>query len=308
MSGNKNGLVVVGSVALDSVETVHGKTDDELGGAAVYFSLASRFLAKPHLIGVVGDDFPPRHIAMLNRQGVATEGLSREAGKSFRWWGRYSADGAVAHTLRTELGVFERFQPHIPNSYRRLKTLFLANIDPDLQFYVLEVMGDVLSGMDTMNLWIEHKRKPLLRVLKKVHILSVNDQEARMLTGEANLFRAARALLKLGPRVAIIKKGEHGCFLQTRGNLWFCPAYPMEVVRDTTGAGDSFAGAFMGTLARQGGSLAKALSPASLRAALANGSAVASFTVEGFGVLSLLKMTRARLNARLRDMARLVCF
>lgn len=308
MSGSKHGLVVVGSVALDSVETIHGRTDDELGGAAVYFSLATRFLAKPHLIGVVGDDFPARHIAMLNRNGVVTEGLTRERGKSFRWSGRYSDDGSVAYTLRTELGVFERFQPHVPQSYRRQRTLFLANIDPELQFYVLEVMGDVLSGMDTMNLWIENKRKQLLRTLKKVHILSVNDQEARMLTGESNIFRAARALLKLGPRVAIIKKGEHGCFLQTRGHLSFCPAYPMEIVRDTTGAGDSFAGAFMGTLARSGGSLSRALAPASLRAALANGSAVASFTVEGFGVRSLLKMNRARLNARLRDMARLVCF
>lgn len=297
-------LVVVGSVALDTVETVHGKVTDALGGAAVYFSLAARHFAAPHVIGVVGHDFPEAHVRMLRREGVETEGLQRVRGKSFRWAGRYSADGNVAHTLDTQLGVFAAFQPRLPKKYLDSRVLFLANIDPELQRHVLVQMPGVLSGGDTMNFWITQKRVALGRMLRNLGILFVNDQEARLLTGEHSLIRAARGLLKLGPRAAVVKKGEHGSMICTREGFLFCPPYPVEKVCDPTGAGDSFAGAFMGYLTRNGHS--KRLRAKTLAEACAHGSVVSSFTVGDFGVKGLLKMRPADIRRRLQVLRRLV--
>ncbi|MBI4179095.1 sugar kinase [bacterium] len=303
------GLVVVGSVALDSVETSYGRRRMELGGAAVYFSLASRHFAAPRLIGVVGSDFPSKHINMLRRQRVDLEGLQSLPGKSFHWAGRYSPDGNTAHTLETRLGVFAEFRPEVPAAYRRVPALFLANIDPDLQLRVLNQMPRALVGGDTMNFWIESKRSVLDRVLRRLDLLFVNEHEARQLTGEHSLMAASRGLLKLGPKVAVVKKGEHGSMIRASNgradDILFCPPYPVTDVRDPTGAGDSFAGAFMGYLAariRRPGRL----SPESLSRACAYGSVVASFTVQSFGVKGLLSMRSSDIQLRLAGLKRLV--
>ncbi len=302
-----NPLVVVGSVALDTVETTHGKHRDALGGAAVYFSLASRFFARPRMIGVIGNDFPATHVNLIRRHGVDLEGLQRADGPSFRWAGRYSSDGNVAHTLDTQLGVFARFQPKVPLSYQSGSVLFLANIDPDLQVHVLKQMPHALSGGDTMNFWIDQKRSALGKMLRRLHILFVNDQEARSLTGEHNLIRAARALLKLGPKAAIVKKGEHGSMICTREGILFCPPFPVDTVCDPTGAGDSFAGAFMGVLAQSNHS-GRAIPMPLLAKACAYGSVVASFTVGEFGVKGLLAMRWCKIQKRLEMLRRLTQF
>lgn len=294
-------VVVVGSVALDTVETAYGKHSGALGGAAVYFSLAGRFFASPMMIGVVGGDFPHAHVSMLRRNGVDTQGLQRVSGKSFRWAGRYSSDGNVAHTLDTQLGVFAEFQPEVPERYKSSSVLFLANIDPELQYRVLGQMNGALAGGDTMNFWINGKRPQLLKVLKRLHLLFVNDQEARLLTGEHSLLKASRALLKLGPSVAVVKKGEHGSTIVTKNFIHVCPPYPIIDVCDPTGAGDSFAGAFMSVLATAG-RRANRLDRAILSKAAAYGSVVSSFTVQSFGVKGLLSLRRAAFQRRLREL------
>lgn len=300
-------VVVVGSVALDTVETVYGKHREALGGAAVYFSLASRMFAQPQMIGVVGRDFPGRHIQMLKNNGVSVEGVQRADGKSFRWAGRYSADGNTAHTLDTQLGVFATFQPSIPRSYRDAGVLFLANIDPDLQLHVIRQMKHALAGGDTMNFWITSKRAALLKVIRHLHLLFVNDQEARMLTGEHSLMKAAKGLLRLGPKAAVVKKGEHGSMIRTADALLFCPPYPVDDVKDPTGAGDSFAGAFMGVLAQSGARPGR-LTPTMLAKACMHGSVVSSFTVNSFGVRGLLGMRMPEVRRRIQALKKLVQF
>lgn len=301
----KKSVVVVGSVALDTVETSYGKHRDALGGAAVYFSLAARFFAQPRMIGVIGSDFPGAHVALLRRNRVDVEGLQRVSGESFRWAGRYSADGNTAHTLDTRLGVFAQFEPEVPDRYRSADVLFLANIDPDLQLHVRSQMEDALAGGDTMNFWIETRRTSLMKMLRRLNLLFVNDQEARLLSGEHNLLKASAALLRMGPDVAIVKKGEHGSMIHTHAATLFCPPFPVTDVRDPTGAGDSFAGAFMSVLAqthRRG----KSPAPAMLAKACAMGSVVASFTVQAFGVKGLLSMRPAGIRSRLNILKRLV--
>ncbi|OGH56276.1 MAG: hypothetical protein A3G34_06250 [Candidatus Lindowbacteria bacterium RIFCSPLOWO2_12_FULL_62_27] len=301
----KPGVVVVGSVALDTVETVHGKHADALGGAAVYFSLAARHFSKPGMIGVVGGDFPERHVSMLRKRGIDTEGLQRVRGESFRWAGRYSPDGNTAHTLETRLGVFAQFSPRVPDTYRSAGVLFLANIDPELQYHVLRQMRGALSGGDTMNFWIKSKRPQLLRMLRRLHILFVNDQEARMLTGEHSLLKASLGLLRLGPRVAVVKKGEHGSMIRSRAGVQFCPPFPVRDVRDPTGAGDSFAGAFMSVLAKSG-RRSRNLDEKILARACAFGSVVSSFTVESFGVAGLVRLKPAAIRGRYEKLKTLV--
>lgn len=301
----KKSVVVVGSVALDTVETVYGKHQDALGGAAVYFSLAARRLACPRMIGVIGTDFPKKHIDLLRKNNVDVQGLQQDSGKSFRWAGRYSTDGNTAHTLDTQLGVFAQFQPRVPASYRNGEVLFLANIDPELQLYVSKQMNGVIAGGDTMNLWIQTKRSKLLQILQRLDLIFVNDQEARLLTGEHSLHKAAHALLKLGPSVAVVKKGEHGSMIQTKTTTLFCPPYPVEDVKDPTGAGDSFAGAFMSVLA-QGARGSRLLKPDLLAKACAYGSVVASFTVQSFGVDGLLSMRSGEIRTRLKRLKTLV--
>jgi sugar/nucleoside kinase (ribokinase family) len=295
---------VVGSVALDSVETPFGRAERVLGGSATYFASAASHFAPVQLVGVVGDDYPMEQLAPLAEHGVDLAGLERAAGESFHWRGRYRHDLNSAETLETRLGVFSHFRPKIPPAFRRAPFVFLANIDPRLQ---LEVLGQVeaprLVACDTMNFWIESRRPDLVRLLGRVDLITLNDGEARQLTERANLVHAARWILEQGPRYVIIKKGEHGAFMFTRQSIFFAPAFPLETVFDPTGAGDAFAGGFMGHLART-----EDVSDANLRRAVVVGSAMGSFAVERFSNQRLLDVTPAEIDQRLAEFRQLVAF
>ena len=246
-------VLVVGSVALDSVETPFGKADEVLGGSGTFFSASASHLTPVQLVGVVGSDYPFEKLAPLSARGVDLAGVERADGESFRWRGRYRHDLNSAETLETRLGVFSHFRPKIPEQFRSAPYVFLANIDPRLQLEVLrQVERPKLVACDTMNFWIESRRPDLMELLKHVDAILLNDGEARKLTEHANLVKAARWILNRGPKIVIIKKGEHGAFMFTEHSVFFAPAYPLEDVFDPTGAGDSFAGGFMGYLARTG--------------------------------------------------------
>ncbi len=297
-------VLVVGSVALDSVETPFGKADDVLGGSGTYFSASASHFTPVQLVGVVGDDYPVDKLAALGGRGVDLTGVERAEGESFRWRGRYRHDLNSAETLETRLGVFSHFRPKIPAQFRNAPFVFLANIDPRLQLDVLkQVERPKLVACDTMNFWIESRRPDLVELLKHVDLVTLNDGEARQLTEHANLVKAARWILDRGPRYVIIKKGEHGAFMFTKDSVFFAPAYPLENVFDPTGAGDSFAGGFIGHLARRGD-----LSEASLRRAVVYGSAMGSFAVEKFSTERLMEITAADIEARVREFHRLVSF
>ena len=297
-------LLVVGSVALDSVETPFGKADDVLGGSANYFAASACHQTPVQMVGVVGSDYPIEKLEVLRERGVDLAGLERAEGESFRWRGRYRHDLNSAETLETRLGVFSRFKPKLPASFRKAEYVFLANIDPRLQ---IDVLGQIdrpkLVACDTMNFWIESRRADLLTLLGKVDLITLNDGEARQLTEQANLVHAARWILDRGPKTVLIKKGEHGAFMFTKDTIFFAPAYPLESVFDPTGAGDSFAGGFMGWLARTGD-----LSEENMRRAVIVGSAMGSFVVEGFSITRLLEVTREDIDARVADFHRLVAF
>jgi sugar/nucleoside kinase (ribokinase family) len=297
-------VLVVGSVALDSVETPFGKAEDVLGGSATFFAASASHLTPVQLVGVVGSDYPMARLEPLGRRGVDLAGLERADGESFRWRGRYRHDLNSAETLETRLGVFSHFSPKIPEQFRRAPFVFLGNIDPRLQLDVLrQVERPRLVACDTMNFWIESRRNELLELLGKVDLITLNDGEARQLTEHSNLVKAARWILARGPRHVVIKKGEHGAFMFTERSVFFAPAYPLEDVFDPTGAGDAFAGGFVGYLARTGD-----LSEASLRRAVVYGSALGSFAVERFSVERLLEITRSDVEGRVRDFHRLVAF
>ena len=297
-------VLVVGSVALDSVETPFGKADEVLGGSATFFSASASHLTPVQLVGVVGDDYPVEKLAPLAGRGVDLAGLQRAEGASFRWRGRYRHDLNTAETLETHLGVFSHFSPQIPEQFRRAPFVFLANIDPRLQLDVLsQVERPKLVACDTMNFWIESRRPELLALLERVDLITLNDAEARQLTEKSNLVQAARWILERGPKHVIIKKGEHGAFMFTQDTIFFAPAYPLESVFDPTGAGDSFAGGFMGYLARTGD-----LTEANLRRAVVYGSAMGSFAVEQFSIGRLLELTAEVIGERVRDFRRLVEF
>src|SRR5688500_739166 len=297
-------VLVVGSVALDSVETPFGKASDVLGGSGTFFSASASHLAPVQLVGVVGSDYPIEKLEPLARRGVDLAGLERAEGNSFRWRGRYRHDLNSAETLETHLGVFSNFRPKIPPQFRNAPFVFLANIDPRLQLEVLhQVRGPKLVACDTMNFWIESRRPELITLLGKVDLITLNDGEARQLTEKANLIKAARWIMDKGPTHVIIKKGEHGAFMFTRDTVFFAPAYPLEDVFDPTGAGDSFAGGFMGYLARTGD-----LSEANLRRAVIYGSAMGSFAVEKFSIERLLELTRKDIDVRVGAFRRLVAF
>jgi sugar/nucleoside kinase (ribokinase family) len=297
-------VLVVGSVALDSIETPFGKADDVIGGSATYFSSAASLLTPVQLVGVVGSDYPMAKLAPLAARGVDLAGLEHAEGESFRWRGRYRHDLNSAETLETRLGVFSHFRPHIPDQFRRAPFVFLGNIDPRLQLDVLgQVEAPTLVACDTMNFWIESRRPDLLQLLERVDLITLNDGEARQLTEKANLVHAARWILAHGPKYVIIKKGEHGAFMFTRDTVFFAPAYPLEQVFDPTGAGDSFAGGFIGYLAQTGD-----LSEANMRRAVVYGSAMGSFAVEQFSNTRLLELTRADLDRRVEEFRRLVAF
>lgn len=288
------GIVVVGSLGLDTIATPSGRVEDVLGGSAAYFALAARHFCPVHLVAVVGSDFPPAARALLELPEIDLSGLEVKEGRTFRWEGVYSADLNSRRTLRTELNVFETFRPDLPESLRRLRDIFLANIDPSLQRNVLEQLEHPrLILADTMNYWITSQRASLLETLRRVRILLINEEEARQLTGEAITHRAARAILAMGPETVVVKMGEHGAFLQSRGEYFVCPAVPLESVVDPTGAGDTFAGGFMGALTRMG-----RLTDRNLRRAVVYGCVLASFAVERFGVEALRSIERAEVLRR----------
>ncbi len=299
-----NPVLVVGSVALDSVETPFGKADDVLGGSGTYFSSSASHFAPVQLVGVVGDDYPVDRLEPLRERGVDLAGLEKMEGSSFRWRGRYRHDLNSAETLETHLGVFSHFRPKIPEAFRRAPFVFLANIDPRLQLQVLEqVEKPRLVACDTMNFWIESRRPDLIELLKHVDLITLNDAEARQLTEHTNLVQAARWILEKGPKHVLIKKGEHGAFMFNRESVFFAPAYPLESVFDPTGAGDSFAGGFMGYLAAMND-----ISERAMRRAVVVGSAMGSFAVEKFSNARLLEITRSDIDARVQEFRQLVAF
>jgi sugar/nucleoside kinase (ribokinase family) len=297
-------LLVVGSVALDSVETPFGAREEVLGGAATYFSICASFFGPVRLVGVVGQDFPQEHLRFLESRGVDLTGLAREPGLTFRWKGLYQADLNQARTLDTQLNVFATFRPDLPEAYRDSHYLFLANIDPDLQRYVLDqVRSPRFVGCDTMNYWIASKRASLLETLRRVDMLFVNDAEARQLAGEQNVVQAARQILTMGPRAVVVKRGEYGALFFSGDQMFAASAYPLPVLFDPTGAGDSFAGGFMGYLASVGKQDHQAL-----RRAIVVGGVLASFAVEQFSLDRLRTLTAAEIRARYGEFRRLAHF
>ncbi len=297
-------LLVVGSVAFDSIETPYGRAKEILGGSATFFSVAASWFDRVNLVAVVGEDFGKEHLDVFTRRSIDTAGLERASGRTFRWQGEYAGDMNEARTLDTQLNVFQHFAPKIPEKFLGSEYVFLGNIDPVLQLHVRrQLTGARLVACDSMNFWIKGKAEDLKKTLAAVDALVVNDGEARMLTGERNLKRAADSIRRLGPRMVVIKRGEHGATLFA-GNLTFTvPAYPLEVVRDPTGAGDTFAGGFLGHLARTGD-----LSEGNLRRALVYGSVMASFAVEEFGVDRMLRLGAAEIEERFREIKELTHF
>lgn len=294
-------IVVVGSIAFDSIATPSGRVDNLLGGAATYFSLAASYFTKVRVVGVVGEDFTAEHEGVFEKRGIDTRGIEHAEGKTFRWGGQYLDNLNEAKTDFTELNVFERFQPRIPAEYMDSKLLFLANIHPSLQAAVrLEMDGVRLTGGDTMNYWIQSTRKELLETLKLVNMLLINDGEAKMLAGDNSLPRAARKVLAMGPSALVIKHGEYGATIFFRegafgigSHPFRAPALPIEEVKDPTGAGDSFAGGFMGYIASQ-----EDLNREVLKRALFYGSVMGSFAVERFGTDRLQSLTRDEIEER----------
>jgi sugar/nucleoside kinase (ribokinase family) len=297
-------VLVVGSVALDSVKTPFGSHDDLLGGSATYFSISASYFTDVRLVAVVGRDFPKKHIDLLERYGVKTKGLIVEDGETFRWKGVYEYDMNVARTISTHLNVFENFDPVIPGQWRKSRNVFLANIDPDLQAKVLTQMDSPrLVAADSMNFWIENKKRSLTKLLKNIHIFLVNDAEARELSGETNLLKASKYILSLGPRMVVVKKGEHGCLLVTKKEFFSVPGYPLEDIYDPTGAGDTFAGGLMGYLSCQ-----NKIDVTSVKRGIIFGSAMASYNVEAFSLERLLKLNRRLIDRRYSQFKQLVKF
>lgn len=297
-------LLVVGSVAFDSIETPYGREENILGGAATYFAVTASWFTHVRVVAVVGDDFGDEHLKVFRSRGIDTQGLERAPGKTFRWSGEYIGDMNEARTLETQLNVFESFSPKIPPSYLDGEYVFLANIHPALQLHVREQLPRArLVGLDTMNYWIKGTPDELRKALAAVDVLVINEGEARMLAEESNLRRAAAVVRRMGPRMLVIKRGEHGVTLFSESSIFSAPAYPLEKVSDPTGAGDTFAGGFMGHLART-----RDLSEANLRRAVVYGSTMASFAVEDFGLRRLLRLTEGEIAARYREFKELTHF
>jgi len=297
-------LLVVGSVALDSLETPFGRREEILGGSASYFSTCASFFGPTRVVAVVGEDFPEEHLAFLSSRGVDLAGLVRQPGRTFRWKGRYDFDLNTAHTLDTQLNVLASFRPVLPVAWRETDFVFLGNIDPDLQRAVLEqVRAPRFVACDTMNFWIASRRESLLETLRSVDLLFVNDAEARQLAGEHNVVKAARRILGLGPRAVVVKRGEHGALFFSGEEVFSASAYPLPAVFDPTGAGDSFAGGFMGYLAR-----IRREDPAALRRAIVLGSVLASFAVEQFGLERLHTLEPREIRARYAEARQLAHF
>lgn len=295
-------LLVIGTLAFDDIETPFAKRENLLGGSATHFAYCSSFFQNTRLVGVVGTDFPREDLAEMEARHIDCTGVEVAQGKSFRWSGRYEADWNTRHTLDTQLNVFADFDPKVPAAFRDAHYVFLANAEPAIQMKALEQMRrPKLVVADTMNLWIDVKRDDLLALLGKVDGLVLNDEEARMLTDERNLFHAARKVLELGPRFVILKKGEHGAFLFGEDVHFALPAYPVEEVVDPTGAGDSFAGGFMGYVASVDHTAA-----ATLRRAMLYGTVTASFCVEGFSVEGVARRSRSDVEQRYNELFSIV--
>ena len=298
-------ILVVGSVALDSVKTRSREKLDALGGSATFFSLSASYFSLVNVVAVVGEDFPGRHIRFFKkRKNIDISGLEVKKGKTFRWKASYECDINNPETLDTELNVFAEFDPLIPEKYKNSKFLFLANIDPDLQYSILrQLPRPRLIACDSMNYWIKTKRQSLERLLKKADIYFVNDSEARMLAECDNLLKAARRIITIGPKVVVVKKGEHGVLFVSKGSSFIVPAYLLEEVVDPTGAGDTFAGGFMGYIATQ----AK-LDDSAYRKAVVYGTVMASFNVESFSADKLASLKKADIQKRYREFVKLTKF
>jgi sugar/nucleoside kinase (ribokinase family) len=297
-------ILVVGSIALDTVETPFGKVEEALGGSAVYFGVSASHFTDVKLVGVVGEDFPDEHVALLKKHKIDTEGLKKVPGKTFRWKGNYSYDLNQANTLKTELNVFGSFRPEIPQRFKKSEYVFLANIDPELQLEVLrQVSKPKVVACDTMNFWIERKRAALIKLLKYVDILTINEAEARQLTGENNLIKATKSIFAWGPGAIVVKRGEYGALFFTKNQIFSAPAYPLEVIFDPTGAGDSFAGGFMGYLAA-----CDKKDQCNLRRAMIFGSVMASYNVEDFSLRRLSSLKKSDINKRFNSFKDLTHF
>jgi sugar/nucleoside kinase (ribokinase family) len=298
-------LLVVGSVAFDEVETPFGKCEKMLGGSASHFSISASYFTDVRVVAVVGGDFDKAQLAIFDEKGIDTSDLEViPSGKTFRWGGRYEYDLNVAHTLYTELNVFADFQPKLSQTSKSARLVFLGNIQPDLQRGVREQIPNAeLVALDTMNLWIDIARESLLRTIEGVDLVIINDAEARQLTGIPNLIKAARTILSWGPRALIVKRGEYGAALFTPENYFAIPAFPLESVFDPTGAGDTFAGGFMGYLSSQ-----ENLDEAAMRRAMIFGSVMASFNVEEFGTNRTQRLTQNEINERFRAFKRITHF
>ncbi|MFI5279110.1 MAG: PfkB family carbohydrate kinase [Gemmatimonadales bacterium] len=298
-------LLVVGSVALDTVETPFGRADDALGGSAVFFAAAASLMQRPvQVVGVVGRDYPMKELEKLRARGVDLSGVTTADGESFRWAGKYGFDLSTRDTLETRLGVFANFKPQIPEAFRGSEYVFLGNIDPELQLDVLnQVKKPKFVACDTMNYWINSKRPAVLKLLEHVDCLMVNDSEIRELTGDWHIHRGARWVIERGPKYVVIKKGEHGAVLVGGDKIFYVPAYPLEDIFDPTGAGDAFAGGFMAHLARR-----DSLTERHLRLAMVHGSAMGSFAVERFSTRRFDEIHAEDVAARVREYRDLVHF
>ena len=306
MKIKKNRIVAVGSIAKDSIETPFGKVENTVGGSSVYFSLAASFFAPVAIIGVIGDDFPDGFLKELSKRKIDVSGIEKAEGKTFLWKGKYSRDLSTAETLDTQLNVFQNFSPKIPAPLLSSKFLFLANIDPVLQMKVLNEMkknnGCFVAG-DTMNYWIENRKKALERIIPKLDALMINEAEIREFTSQHNIIKAAKSILSKGVKIVVVKKGEYGVSCFTKNGMFFLPAFPLENAVDPTGAGDSFAGGFMGYIAKTGN-----FTWQSIRKAIAYGTVMSSFTVSGFGVKRLLSLRPQELKKRYGDFVKMVHF
>lgn len=292
-------IVVVGSIAFDTIKTPYGERIKALGGAANYFAIAAQFYSKVHMVGIVGDDFPD--LNYLQQKNIDISGVEIISGRSFHWQGEYGFDLNSAETIKTELNVFEQFAPKLPESYRHAQTVFLANIDPELQIHVLKQMiKPRISALDTMNFWIERKSQQLKKAISMVDILFINDAEIRSLTGEHNIIKAAKGALKIGARMVVIKRGEYGALLFHDNHIAHVPAFPVEEVFDPTGAGDTFAGGFLGYLDQQ-----SEFSLKHLKHAMVIGSVMSSFVIEKFSFDRILELDEAMIAERKAQLIRL---
>ncbi len=302
--GDQKNLLVVGTVAIDSVKTPFGEAESVLGGSATYFSVSASYFAGVKLVAVIGKDFPAEYMKVFEKHDINTQGLVRADGQTFRWRGAYGYDLNVAKTLDTQLNVLMQFDPHLDEEQRKTPFVFLGNIDPDLQIKVIkQLKGPKLIALDSMNYWIETKRDSLKKAIEMVDLVVVNEMEARELTGNSSLIKAGRAIRKMGPKTVIIKQGEYGSIALYGEEIFSAPAYPLEDVYDPTGAGDTFAGGVMGYLARRG-----EISGETIRQAMIVGSALASYNVEAFSLDKLTSLTMHNIVDRYNDIKRLTAF